>query len=133
MPNPGLTFKDTVIPGLIQEIQWGTWYSDMQEAHVFAVEGTSSTEGRLAYRDVMIPLIYSGFANQKLRDDSILVIEKLATKVGSLQIRVAGGTIIFDQAVNMKLLGIQRGRSGADGAHFHYRELLFMFRQLATS
>lgn len=133
MSSPGLTFKSTVVNGLVEEIGWGEWQADSLETHAFGVEGTSSVEGSLAMRDFEVPLIFQGYTTQVLRDNAVLVLERLATKTGSLEIRVAGGTVIFTQNANVKLLSVRRGKSGVDAIHGYWRNLVFVFRQLAST
>lgn len=128
----GLTFRSSVVVGIVEEIAWGEWSVDQQEAHAFAVEGVSSIEGALVSRDFEVPLILDGYATQVLRDSAILELERQSGKVGALILRVAGGTVIFNQTENIKLLTIRRGKSGYDATHLHWRNISFLFRQLSS-
>ncbi len=133
MANPGLTFNTIVVNGLVEEVRWGQWASDEQEAHCFGNEGTSSIQGALVKRDLDVPIILSGYGTQLLLEAAVLTLEKLAGSMGALQIRVGGGTPIFNQAANVKLMSVQRGRSGNDAVHGFWRYLMVAFRQLASS
>lgn len=132
MSLPGLTFNGSTVNGLIEEIGWGQWAVDEQESHAFGVEGTSSIQGELIKRDFTVPLILTGYATQLLRDTAVASLEASAGTVGALELRVGGGTVLFTQSANVKLVGVQRGKSGADGVHLNWRQLMFSFRQLAS-
>lgn len=133
MPSPGLTFNGQLVNGLVEEIDWGEWAVDEQEAHAFGSEGTSSIQGALVKRDFNVPFILYGYGTQLLRDAAVLTLEKMAGQVGALDLRVGGGTSVFTQSANIKLVSIRRGKSGMDGAHSNWRVLNFTFRQMATS
>lgn len=133
MANPGITFKSTVINGLVMKNQWAPVIVDLQETHAFGVEGVSSVQGALVSRDVDVPIIVQGYGSQKIRDDAILVIEKLSGSEGKLEIRVGGGVVIFSQAANVKLEAVQRGDPGFDATHGYWRVLVFTFKMLASS
>ncbi len=132
MANPGLTFIAQVVNGLVGEISWGEWESDSLETHAFGVEGASSVQGALVGRNFEVPLILQGYGSQLDRDSDIQAFERFATRVGSLQIRVAGGTVVFNQNANIKFLSLRRGKSGVDGIHGFWRNIVFVFRQLAS-
>lgn len=132
MANPGLTFGTMTVNGIVEEVSWGEWEADSLETHAFAVEGTSSIEGALIRRDFEVPFILQGFLSQLARDSFVETLEGLATKSGGLQLRVAGGTVIFNKNANIKLLSVRRGKSNVDGIHGHWRFLTFVFRQLAS-
>lgn len=133
MANPGLTFNAQLVNGLVEEIDWGEWGIDEQEAHAFGSEGTSSIQGALVKRDFSVPFIIYGYATQLLRDAAVLTLEKMAGQVGALELRVGGGTVIFTQSANIKLVRLKRGKSGVDANHSNWRMLTFTFRQLASS
>lgn len=133
MPNPGITFKSTVITGIVERNQWNDWLFDNQETHAFGVEGASSTQGALITQDVSVPIIVSGYDSQLNRDNAIRAWQRLAGSVGSLQIRVGGGVVIFNQAANVKLMSVSMGIARWDSVHGFSRETMWNFRLLASS
>jgi hypothetical protein len=134
MPNtPGISFGTTVVTGIVGTNRWAPWLADNQEAHAVGVEGVSSIQGELISQDFDVPIIIAGYNSQIQRDNYVRTLEKLASRVRSLEIRVAGGVVIFTQAANVKFLGVAKGNNGVDAIHGYWRELMFTFRLLATS